>query len=186
MVTAIALAGLAADALATNEPSLAALFGGRSVGALCVKFGDDLIESAHHLAARQRYRREKTPARHSCADDQRGRARRVRHRPHRHFAGACLDVRRVDFRTGATAPGKFKVHYTLDGSEPTTGSSVCTGRFRVALGTTVRAVVFAQGRPIMRLTERFAADEGLLWSEDKIDKLPAIPAAGALNPATHP
>ncbi|MEN9402577.1 MAG: Periplasmic beta-glucosidase precursor, partial [Verrucomicrobiota bacterium] len=43
-----------------DEASLAALFGDQSVGVLCVKFGDDLVESAHRLAAGQRYLREKT------------------------------------------------------------------------------------------------------------------------------
>ncbi len=43
-----------------DESSLEALFQGRSVGALCVKFGDDLFESAHRLAAGQRYLRDKT------------------------------------------------------------------------------------------------------------------------------
>ncbi len=43
-----------------DEHSLQALFGSRSVGVLCVKFGDDLRESALRLAAGQRYLREKT------------------------------------------------------------------------------------------------------------------------------
>jgi|CXWL01.1.fsa_nt_gi beta-glucosidase len=43
-----------------DEASLAALFGDRSVGVLCVKFGDDLLEGAHRLAAGQRYLRGKT------------------------------------------------------------------------------------------------------------------------------
>jgi beta-glucosidase len=43
-----------------DEASLKALFGDRSIGALCVNFGDDLRESALRLAAGQRYLREKT------------------------------------------------------------------------------------------------------------------------------
>ena len=51
----IEMKGTAADAA-----SLAKLFAGRSIGALCVHFGDDLHESALRLAAGQRYLREKT------------------------------------------------------------------------------------------------------------------------------
>jgi beta-glucosidase len=43
-----------------DEGSLEALFGDRSVGVLCVKFGDDVHESALRLAAGQRYLRERT------------------------------------------------------------------------------------------------------------------------------
>jgi beta-glucosidase len=43
-----------------DEDSLKKLFGNDSVGALCVKFGDDLHESARRLAAGQRYLREKS------------------------------------------------------------------------------------------------------------------------------
>ena len=47
------------DGLA-DEASLQKLFGDRSVGVLCVKFGDDLFESARRLSAGQKYLREKT------------------------------------------------------------------------------------------------------------------------------
>jgi beta-glucosidase len=43
-----------------DEDSLKNLFGTGSAGALCVRFGDDLHESARRLAAGQRYLREKT------------------------------------------------------------------------------------------------------------------------------
>ena len=43
-----------------DEASLKKLFGDRSVGVLCVRFGDDLQESARRLTAGQRYLREKT------------------------------------------------------------------------------------------------------------------------------
>jgi beta-glucosidase len=43
-----------------DEASLERLFGGRSVGVLCARFGEDLRESALRLAAGQRYLREKT------------------------------------------------------------------------------------------------------------------------------
>ncbi|MGA2068224.1 MAG: glycoside hydrolase family 3 N-terminal domain-containing protein [Thermoguttaceae bacterium] len=48
------------DGAKPDAASLEKLFGGRSVGALCVRFGDDLQESARRLAAGQRYLREKT------------------------------------------------------------------------------------------------------------------------------
>ena len=43
-----------------DETSLQKLFGDRSIGVLCVKFGDDLFESARRLSAGQKYLREKT------------------------------------------------------------------------------------------------------------------------------
>jgi beta-galactosidase len=75
----------------------------------------------------------------------------------------CIDVQRVNLLTGAAASGKFEIFYTLDGSEPTPKSHAYTGSFPVSPGTTVRALVRAQGQPIMLLSERFAADEGLYW-----------------------
>jgi hypothetical protein len=72
-------------------------------------------------------------------------------------------VRRVDLGTGRTVGGKLAIHYTLDGSEPTPRSAAYAGPFRVTLGATVRALVLAEGRPVLRLAERFATDEGLHW-----------------------
>ena len=43
-----------------DAASLDGVFQGRSVGALCVKFGDNLFESARRLEAGQRYLRSKT------------------------------------------------------------------------------------------------------------------------------
>ncbi len=43
-----------------DEASLQKLFGDRSIGVLCVKFGDDLCESARRLSAGQKYLREQT------------------------------------------------------------------------------------------------------------------------------
>ncbi|MBN1417947.1 MAG: hypothetical protein JXP34_04180, partial [Planctomycetes bacterium] len=50
---AIAMTDAGADAASLRE-----LFGERSVGVLCARFGDDLFESARRLAAGQRYLRE--------------------------------------------------------------------------------------------------------------------------------
>ena len=43
-----------------DEASLQRLFGGRSIGVLCVKFGDSIFESRARLAAGQKYLREKS------------------------------------------------------------------------------------------------------------------------------
>jgi beta-glucosidase len=43
-----------------KDTSLQKLFGDRSIGVLCVKFGDDLFESSRRLSAGQKYLREKT------------------------------------------------------------------------------------------------------------------------------
>ncbi len=51
---------IAMESGTADEGSLQKLFGGRCVGALCVKFGDDLQESARRLAAGQHYLRTRT------------------------------------------------------------------------------------------------------------------------------
>jgi beta-glucosidase len=52
--------GIAMNGDQADPASLARLFGDRSPGVLCARFGDDLQQSAYRLAAAQRYLREKT------------------------------------------------------------------------------------------------------------------------------
>lgn len=75
-----------------------------------------------------------------------------------------IDVQRLDLGTGRPVAEKFAIRYTLDGSEPASQSAAYAGPFRVTPGTTVRALVLTpDGQPMLRLAERFAADEGLHW-----------------------
>lgn len=79
-----------------------------------------------------------------------------------------IDVQHLALR--GTAPTlSWVIHYTVDGTEPTTASPRYTGGFTVPLGTTVKAVVVAVGATVLRLEERFAADVGLLWSGGGLD-----------------
>lgn len=73
-----------------------------------------------------------------------------------------IDVRRVTLR-GAAQAGAFAIHYTVDGSRPTTASPRYAGAFSVPLGTTVRALVVERGVEILEWEESFAADAGLHW-----------------------
>ncbi len=57
-----------------------------------------------------------------------------------------------------------EIFYTLDGSKPDATSARYAGSFSVPPGTTVRAVVIADGAPVLEMRERFAADEGFVWA----------------------
>ncbi len=74
-----------------------------------------------------------------------------------------IDVQRVELRSGTVAPAKLDVFYTLDGSEPSAASAAYRGPFAVQPGTTVRAVGLSGGQVSLRLSERFAPDEGFYW-----------------------
>jgi beta-galactosidase len=56
-----------------------------------------------------------------------------------------------------------EIHYTLDGSEPDSGSVRYTVPFSVKPGTTVKALVRHQGHDVIRLSESFGTSEGLSW-----------------------
>ncbi len=58
---------------------------------------------------------------------------------------------------------EYEIHYTTDGTKPTKKSALYTKPFKVALGTTVKAVVFEGNKPVITLEERFAEDAGLYW-----------------------
>ena len=57
----------------------------------------------------------------------------------------------------------IEVFYTMDGSKPSRKSSRYTQAFAVPLGTTVKALVVVDGKPVQWLEERFAEDEGFVW-----------------------
>ena len=60
----------------------------------------------------------------------------------------------------------IETFYTIDGSKPDRNSTRYAGSFSVPLGTTVKAIVFADGKPVQTLEERFAADVGFVWNQD--------------------
>jgi len=64
---------------------------------------------------------------------------------------------------GKTHQPKVEVFYTTDGSEPKVQSSVYSHPFEVELGTTVKALVVADGKSVHSMTERFAKDGGFVW-----------------------
>lgn len=58
---------------------------------------------------------------------------------------------------------KIEVFYTLDGSEPGLASQAYERPFEVERGTTVRALVTVDGKPMELMEERFAEDVGFVW-----------------------
>ncbi|WP_075601976.1 glycoside hydrolase family 2 TIM barrel-domain containing protein [Saccharicrinis aurantiacus] len=60
----------------------------------------------------------------------------------------------------------IQVYYTTDGSQPTTKSSKYKNSFEVALGTTVKALVVADGEALYVMEERFAMDEGFIFDAE--------------------
>ena len=74
-----------------------------------------------------------------------------------------IDVQQVAMRGNPTKP-VITIYYTTDGSEPTKQSTQYTQPFAVALETTVRAAVFANGEKILDMQEKFGAEEGLHWN----------------------
>ncbi|MGQ1784489.1 MULTISPECIES: glycoside hydrolase family 2 TIM barrel-domain containing protein [unclassified Saccharicrinis] len=84
-----------------------------------------------------------------------------------------IDTQILNLRGKAISP-EIKIYYTTDGSTPTENSPVYTQSFPVELGTTVQALVVADGQPHQLLSERFANDEGFVWNDlkENIEKTP--------------
>ena len=74
-----------------------------------------------------------------------------------------IDVNLLALR-GDVPEAEIAVHYTTDGSEPTKESAIYEESFPVELGTTVKALVLLDGKPVDLLEERFAEDEGFVWN----------------------
>ena len=75
-----------------------------------------------------------------------------------------IDVTQLALR-GDLIKKEFNVFYTTDGSKPfpSCGTMLYTKSFTVKLGTTVRALILADGQAIAELSEYFANDQGLSW-----------------------
>lgn len=78
-----------------------------------------------------------------------------------------IDAKILNLR-GAEVYPEMNIYYTTDGSEPTVDSHVYTKSFPVALGTTVRAIVMADGTQVLAMSERFAEDEGFVWNDPEV------------------
>lgn len=74
-----------------------------------------------------------------------------------------IDVSLIALR-GALPEVEVAVHFTTDGSEPTEQSTKYDGSFPVELGTTVKALVLLDGKPVDLLEERFSEEEGFVWN----------------------
>jgi beta-galactosidase len=67
----------------------------------------------------------------------------------------AVDIQRVALR-GSLAPAKFAIHYTLDGSQPTTASPLYAQPFTLDHPATVKALVVRDGKEWMTLETQFA------------------------------
>jgi len=77
-----------------------------------------------------------------------------------------IDTKLIALR-GVLKKFDVEVFYTIDGTEPTKASIPYKDSFKVALGTTVKALVVVNGEPIQILQEKFDLKEGFLWNEIK-------------------
>ena len=82
-----------------------------------------------------------------------------------------IDTQFLSLR-GDTPKEIVEIFYTTDGSEPNQTSNRYTQPFDITLGTTVKALVTLNKKPVLAMVERFAEDEGFAWrqqsSSDKI------------------
>ena len=74
-----------------------------------------------------------------------------------------IDAQLLSLR-GKRPRSELDIFYTLDSSIPTLASTRYAGGFSVTLGTTVKALVVLDGKPVQYLQERFAVDEGFVWN----------------------
>ncbi len=75
-----------------------------------------------------------------------------------------IDVQQLNI-LGSVKQQKFKVYYTLDGSQPTQQSKMYTTPFSVSAGTQVKAIVVQGKQVIFNMQESFADGSGLYWGD---------------------
>ncbi|MFI3321470.1 MAG: glycoside hydrolase family 2 TIM barrel-domain containing protein [Rikenellaceae bacterium] len=73
-----------------------------------------------------------------------------------------IDYQTINLRGKAIDP-EVEIYYTTDGSQPSKNSKKYNGSFDVALGTTVKAIVYVEDQKAWTMEERFAEDEGFEW-----------------------
>ncbi len=59
----------------------------------------------------------------------------------------------------------FEIRYTTNGETPSLESKLYIQPFEIELGTTIRALVYVNGEPIIEMEERFTKDDGLYWGK---------------------
>ncbi|GHC50422.1 glycoside hydrolase family 2 TIM barrel-domain containing protein [Roseibacillus persicicus] len=74
----------------------------------------------------------------------------------------AIDVLRVE-PTGEVLESSFAIHYTSDGSQPTTASPRYHAPFPVPSSCVVKAVAYLDGEPVLKMEESFGSDFGLHW-----------------------
>jgi beta-galactosidase len=67
---------------------------------------------------------------------------------------------------GEHQASKIEVYYTINGDNPETKGTLYTKAFKVADGTTVKAVVKQNGKVVLTMNETFGKDEGLFWGDE--------------------
>jgi beta-galactosidase len=88
-----------------------------------------------------------------------------------------IDARRVK-PDGTEIPTSFTIHYTLDGSDPGRSSPRYQGPFEIPTACTVRAILLADGKPVLNLAESFGPGLGLHWTTSGESPPPSGPPAG--------
>ncbi len=78
-----------------------------------------------------------------------------------------IDVKQFALR-GKRKKQDIKIFYTTDESNPTESSKLYNGSFDVELGTTVKALVVANGQKILTLSEKFDKNLGLSWTNQAV------------------
>ncbi|VGO20444.1 glycoside hydrolase family 2 TIM barrel-domain containing protein [Pontiella sulfatireligans] len=73
-----------------------------------------------------------------------------------------IDAKRLALR-GQLPKASIEIFYSVDGSTPTQQSTLYTKAFPVKPGTTVKALIVLNGKPVQQLEERFAVNEGFIW-----------------------
>ncbi len=83
-----------------------------------------------------------------------------------------IDTKILNLRGSAISPD-IKIYYTVDGSNPTTGSTLYTESFSIPIETTVKALVMVGGEAVYTMSERFSEDEGFVWNDPADREIPS-------------
>ncbi len=81
------------------------------------------------------------------------------------FRQVSIDAQLFALR-GSVPEASIEIFYTLDGSEPTRESKSYSGTFEVEPGTTVSALAYVEGKPVLAMQERFGEGLGFVWDSE--------------------